>query len=289
MSNDWFRSWHGAPTDNKWLLIAKRAGVRPIHVSGTWWALLDHASQHSDRGYVGDFDTETFALFAGMEEEHVSRIVTQLCDKGLIVNGRIANWGKRQPRKEDGTAAERQRRHRSKNGGNPPSGDNPTDPDGSLNGARHALSRNVTLDKDKSREEYSDANASATVVAHPASDFCKAVFDSGKAILAAAGYDTRRAGSVIGRWRKTLGDPELLIILKQAEIEQPSEPLEWITAAVETRNGTRKPNPSANSLRGARPDPIYDAWRNAVAEERSAGSQEIDPGAWSSLPAIGSG
>ena len=23
----WFRSWHGAPTDNKWLVIARRANV----------------------------------------------------------------------------------------------------------------------------------------------------------------------------------------------------------------------------------------------------------------------
>ena len=27
---DWFRSWHGAPTDNKWLVIAKRAMEAPL-------------------------------------------------------------------------------------------------------------------------------------------------------------------------------------------------------------------------------------------------------------------
>lgn len=89
MSNDWFRSWHGAPTDNKWLLIAKRAGVRPIHVSGTWWALLDHASQHPVRGTVEDFDVETFALFAGMEEAEVVRILEQLALAGMISNKKV--------------------------------------------------------------------------------------------------------------------------------------------------------------------------------------------------------
>lgn len=86
---DWFRSHHGAPTDPKWLLIAKRAGVRPIHVAGTWWALLDHASQHSERGRVDDFDVETFALFAGMEEAAVNAIVSALCACDMIVDGRV--------------------------------------------------------------------------------------------------------------------------------------------------------------------------------------------------------
>ena len=108
MSNDWFRSWHGAPTDPKWLLIAKRANVRPIHVIGTWWALLDYASQHPDRGSIVGFDIETFALFAGLEDEHVSRIVTTLRDKSLIVDDHIAQWGKRQPKREDDGANERQ-------------------------------------------------------------------------------------------------------------------------------------------------------------------------------------
>lgn len=53
---DWFRSWHGAPTDNKWLLIAKRAGVTPMMVSAVFWALLDYASQQEERGSVAGFD-----------------------------------------------------------------------------------------------------------------------------------------------------------------------------------------------------------------------------------------
>lgn len=62
---DWFRSWHGAPTDNKWLLIAKRAGVTPMMVSAVFWALLDYASQQEERGSVAGFDAETYAMWAG--------------------------------------------------------------------------------------------------------------------------------------------------------------------------------------------------------------------------------
>jgi hypothetical protein len=237
---DWFRSWHGAPTDNKWLLIAKKANVKPIHVSGTFWALLDHASQHSERGFVGDFDQETFALFAGLDEEHVSRIVTALREKGMIVDDRIAQWGKRQPKREDDSATERQRRHRANNGGKPPSGDTPGTPDRTHNGSGHAMSRNVT--PDKRRGDSSVADATGTVVPHPAADFCKAVFESGRALLIADGKTAREAGSLIGRWRKTCGDPELLVLIRQSEIEGHSDPVAWLTAAVETRNGNRPAN-----------------------------------------------
>jgi len=261
MSNDWFRSWHGAPTDNKWLLIAKRANVKPIHVSGTWWALLDHASQHSDRGFVDDFDQETFALFAGLEEEHVSRIVTALRDKGMIVDGYLHQWNKRQPKREDATANERQQRSRAnkpKNGGNPPSGGKGLDNNEPPVTDGHALSRNVTTDKEEIREDITIANAMGTVVPISAGAFCKAVFDSAIPLIMATGRTDREARSVIGRWRKTCGDADLLTLIRQSETEQHSDPLEWIMAAVETRNGNR----TANDRRPNRSSEIDDAARN---------------------------
>lgn len=263
MSNDWFRSWHGAPTDPKWLLIAKRASVRPIHVIGTWWALLDYASQHPDRGSIVGFDIETFALFAGLDEEHVSRIVTTLRDKGMIEDDRIAQWLKRQPKREDEGAAERQRRHRAnkpKSGGNPPSGGKPDTPDSTTPDAGHAMSRNVTPEE-KREDKSSDAYASGTIVPHPAADFCKMIFDSGIALLRRDDPDLteRNARSIIGRWRKDVTDPELLTILMEAETK--SQSLEWVMAAVETRNGKRPGSRPAN-----RSDEIDD-----VLRARSAG------------------
>jgi hypothetical protein len=297
MSMDWFRSHHGAPTDPKWLLIAKRANVRPIHVIGTWWALLDYASQHSDRGSIDGFDTETFALFAGLEDEHVSRIVTTLRDKGLIIDGRIAQWAKRQPKREDEGAAERQRRHRAekpKNGGNPPSGGKQGTPDDTTPGERHAMSRNVTPDTDKIREDTSVANATGTVVPHPAADFCKAIFDSGVALLTASGMTERNARGHLGRLRAKLNDdPAMLTILREAEIAQHSDPAAWLVASVETRLGTRQPRQLAgkSDLRGSRPDPALDLTRAAraaeaaEAEASTAGGGEGDWRAWAALPA----
>lgn len=102
----WFRSWHGAPTDSKWLVIAKRAKVIPGIVSAIAWELFDYASQNDDRGSVVGFDIETYSTFSGFDEEVVSAVIKALHDKGVITdNNRIASWEKRQPKAEDDSAA----------------------------------------------------------------------------------------------------------------------------------------------------------------------------------------
>jgi hypothetical protein len=110
---DWFRSHHGAPTDPKWLIVARRAGVPAVSVAAVFWALLDYASQHEDRGSVAGFDVETVAAFYGIGEAEVGAILGALAEKGLIRDGRIASWSKRQPKREDPGAAERKRRQRA--------------------------------------------------------------------------------------------------------------------------------------------------------------------------------
>lgn len=55
---EWFRSWHGAPTDPKWLGIAKRSGVAPGIAVAVAWALMDRASQAADRGSIDGYDAE---------------------------------------------------------------------------------------------------------------------------------------------------------------------------------------------------------------------------------------
>ena len=111
---DWFRSWHGAPTDNKWLVIARRAGVQPVIVSAVFWALLDYASQQEDRGSVVGFDVETFAIWSGWNDDDIAAIIDAMRTKNVIdATGRLTAWDKRQPKRED-DSAERVRKHRQR-------------------------------------------------------------------------------------------------------------------------------------------------------------------------------
>jgi hypothetical protein len=94
---DWFRSWHGAPTDPKWLGIARRAGVAPGIVVAVVWSLMDRASQAEDRGSIAGYDAEGMACFFGCEPENVDAIVSAMTDRGMIVDGRFTNWRRYQP------------------------------------------------------------------------------------------------------------------------------------------------------------------------------------------------
>jgi hypothetical protein len=110
---DWFRSWHGAPTDPKWLGIARRAGVVPGIAVAVAWALMDRASQAEDRGSIEGYDADGLAYFYGCEPEQVEAIVAAMSDKGMIISGRLSSWEKRQPKRED-DSAQRVREYRER-------------------------------------------------------------------------------------------------------------------------------------------------------------------------------
>jgi hypothetical protein len=100
-SLSWWRSWHGAPMDNKWPVIAARSGVKVGIVSAVAWALFDYASQHKNRGSVDGFDTEVYSVYSGFSEVEVAAVIQAMTDKGIIIDGMLANWEKRQPKRED--------------------------------------------------------------------------------------------------------------------------------------------------------------------------------------------
>lgn len=99
---DWFRSHHGAPTDAKFPMLAKRAGVAVHEVAFVWWALLDFASQNDPRGSVTDFDPEALACFSGLDESKIKAIVGVCREKGMIdQDDMLSAWQRRQPKRED--------------------------------------------------------------------------------------------------------------------------------------------------------------------------------------------
>jgi len=114
MSNiQWWRSWHGAPIDHKWAVIAKKANVIVGIVSAVAWALMDYASQHKERGSIEGFDIETYSVYSGFNEIDVQSVINAMISKGMIVDNIFVNWEKRQPARED-NSTERVSRYRAK-------------------------------------------------------------------------------------------------------------------------------------------------------------------------------
>lgn len=113
----WFRSWHGAPTDSKWLFIAQRAKTQPGIVAYVFWSLEDYASQNSDRGSVAGFDVDVCAAFSGFDATVITAVLTAFAEKGIVTaEHRLASWEKRQPKREDNSTP-RVREYRERNAG----------------------------------------------------------------------------------------------------------------------------------------------------------------------------
>ena len=112
MTELWWRSYNGAPTNHKWAVIAKRSGVKTGIVSAIVWALLDYASRNDTRGSIQGFDTEEYAVYSGFDEEEIKAVIEALIDKGVLIDYKFANWDKRQPKSE--SEIERSKRNKAK-------------------------------------------------------------------------------------------------------------------------------------------------------------------------------
>jgi hypothetical protein len=234
----WWRSWHGAPTDTKWPVVAAEVGCKAAEVAALVWALLDHASQAEPRGSIAGFNLRVYAFSSGTPAETATRIIDELraADIGVLAGDAFTNWAKRQPRRED-DSAERVRKHRdAKRGvtqGNAPDTESETDTEVSEAAASGA-----------------PAETAATPPAPPkAIDLKAAVFGSGVALLTGSGLTDPNARSMLGRWRQAFGDGPVLEVLSAVEAESPSDVVAWMSRALEERYGRKRGKPSG--------------WRNA--------------------------
>lgn len=149
---DWFRWHHGSVTDPKFALVAKKSGTRLGDVLAVWAYLLEQASSADERGTVGSIDEEAIELLLDLEEGQCARILEAMQQRGLITDGRITNWQKRQPKRErtDDNSTERSRAFRQRQRHETPETDDATPCNATQ---RHATPREEKSREEKSREE----------------------------------------------------------------------------------------------------------------------------------------
>ncbi|WP_132390292.1 DUF1376 domain-containing protein [Novosphingobium sp. PhB165] len=76
-------------------------------------------------------------------------------------------------------------------------------------------------------------------------DLTKAVFDIGLAILRPVTPNEPKARKILGSWRQKFGDGAVVAVLARCEIERPSDPIGWITAALKSEQRKAASNGSA--------------------------------------------
>lgn len=140
----WVRLWDDMPTDPKWRTIARKSGQRVGDVMAVFnFVMVCAGRNQKERGSIcSGFDVEDVATALDLDEAGVSAIIGAM--QGKVLDGnRVRGWEKRQPKREDGTAAERkaawkkrQRNAEERNGthGNAPDADSETDEEESPNG-----------------------------------------------------------------------------------------------------------------------------------------------------------
>lgn len=105
---DWVRLWHDMPTDPKWRTISRKSGQRVGDVIAVFNFLMVCASKNGEsRGSIcNGFDVEDVASALDLDASDVGAIVDAM--QGKVLEGqRLKGWEKRQPKREDGTAAAR--------------------------------------------------------------------------------------------------------------------------------------------------------------------------------------
>lgn len=121
----------------------------------------------------------------------------------------------------------------------------------------------------------------------PAAEFrtpSKVLFDEGVKFLGRHGQSDRNARTLIGKWRKNIGDPMLLEVLSQAMRDEVSDAIPWIEQAVKARQNGNGGSTARNGT-GARRVSAGDAYIAGVAElgrelgfaDRGCGQDDLAP------------
>ena len=187
---------------------------------GLWIEML--AIMHRSERYghlliAGRVPTDAqLAVQVGASPQQVSECLGELDSAGVFsraASGAIYSRRMTRDHKKAQTA-----RKNGKNGGNP-----------SLckNGEKSASVKGEDKGVDKPQKpetRYSDTNVSG----EPPPDPVKLVFDLGVSILAACGHDERAARKIIGMWRKSNRDADVMQALLDCRAQAISNPVEWV-------------------------------------------------------------
>lgn len=211
----WYRAYEGTCTDPKLAEAALVAGCSRSVAVAAWHLTLENAATVNDGGRI-DIPTRRIAAALCEPFADIETLYAAFEAIGLIVDSHVAAWKRRQY--ESDTSTERVRKHRKNKRAE------------TGNGNETLQSVSVTAPETEAETYIPEANASG----RSAIDFQAAIFKSGKALLMAAyGYDDRRAGSTLGRLRKEARDDALVLhLLAECEAKSISDPTPWLLTAI---------------------------------------------------------
>lgn len=233
---DWVRLWHDMPTDPKWRVIARKSGQRIGDVIAVFNFVMVNASANaSERGRTHNLFAEDIGAALDLSETDVQAILDAMKGKVICSDGKLLGWEKRQPKREDNSAARakawREERKRTQ--------------------ANASERPETETELDSSEGKPSGAEAPP--------DPLKELFDLGVSILTGSGNSEKQARSLIGKWREGgKRDGEVLVALLECRSKAISEPVEWLTKRLQAARWVSK---SGYEYRGSDSDVLREAER----------------------------
>lgn len=235
---DWVRLWHDMPTDPKWRVIARKSGRSIAEVIAVFNFVMVNASANAtERGRTHNLFAEDIAAALDLDEADIDAILAAMEGK-VLLNGTLAGWDKRQPKREDNSAS-RAKEWREKQ-----------------KAERNRTQPNAT-ERPETDTELPDTDVSGAEAPGTPIDLAKALFDSAVPYLVAHGSKSANARSMVASWRKEHGDGPVIDAVAAAQREAVSEPIPFIIKVLERRNGKstgrvqRNDPPAANPLLAA--------------------------------------
>jgi hypothetical protein len=221
---DWFRWHHGTVTDQKFPLVAKRAGASVAEVIAVWACLLESASMNAmERGCLdGAPDFESMDCALGLSEGRAQAVFQAMQSRDLLDEHlQVTAWPKRQPKREreDDSSTARVQAFRERQRQETP---------------RNATERAETPRGEESREEEipreptalvasADAERAArgyTVPPCPTQDIVNAYAEVLPMLPQVAVLNDSRRRAIAARWREVTGTDRM-------NVEQGREWFRW--------------------------------------------------------------
>lgn len=160
MANSWLRLWHDMPNDPKFRVIAKASGQPISLVIALYISLLVDASKNTESRGVTQCHDEDLAVTLDCDIAEIEQIKTAM--QGRLLDGNtISGWDKRQPKREDSGGAERGSKSAAERQAAKRERDRLAKEEQEETQC-HAVSRNVTTDKDKEESKPKSRDATAT-------------------------------------------------------------------------------------------------------------------------------
>lgn len=214
---DWVRLWHDMPTDPKWRVISRKSGQPIACVIAVFNMMMVAASQNAaERGCIAAWDDEDVGAALDMDAEAVLAIRTAM--QGKVLDGtRLSGWEQRQPKREDGTAAQRKAAWKEREGAK-----------------RNASERTGT----QGNAPETDAETETDI---PLSndngqvDPAKLMFDSGVSLITATGKAESTARSWLAKARRDHGEEAVIAAISRAKREGAIEPISFMEVALKAR------------------------------------------------------